>query len=111
MRKAIITQPRLDCTSIERVKLNLNCRDEIIPVLRGLQHLYSQHTLRDEILKLVAADVNRDTRDDCGRRGFDLWQILVLAAVRLGCKMDYDTMHDLCEQHRALRHIMGVGEW
>ena len=111
MRKAIVTQPRLDCTSIERVKLNLNCRDEIILVLRGLQHLYSQHTLRDEILKLVAADVNRDTRDDCGRKGFDLWQILVLAAVRLGCKMNYDTMHDLCEQHRALRHIMGVGDW
>jgi len=83
MRKAIGTQQRLDCTPVERVKLNLECRDEIIPVLRGLQHIYSQPTLRDEILQLVGADVNRETRDDCGRQGLDLWPILVLAAVRL----------------------------
>ena len=50
MRKAICTQQRLDCTPVERVKLNLECRDEIIPVLRGLQHIYSQPSLRDEIL-------------------------------------------------------------
>lgn len=38
MRKAVRTQQRLDCTPVKRVKLNLECRDEIIPVLRGLQH-------------------------------------------------------------------------
>ena len=53
MRKAICTQRRLDCTSVAHVKLNLECRDEIIPVLRGLQQIYSQPTLRDEILQLV----------------------------------------------------------
>ena len=111
MRKAICTQQRLDCASVERVKLNLECRDEIIPVLRGLQHIYSRPTLRDEILRLVAEDVNRDTRDDCGRQGLDLWQILVLAAVRLGCGLNYDKLQDLAEQHRTLRHVMGVGDW
>ncbi|MHB8890288.1 MAG: ISNCY family transposase [Acidobacteriaceae bacterium] len=111
MRKAICTQQRLDCTPVERVKLNLECRDEIIPVLRGLQHIYSQPALRDEILQLVGQDVNRETRDDCGRAGLDLWQILVLAAVRLGCNLNYDKLQDLAEQHRALRHIMAVGDW
>ena len=111
MRKAIGTQQRLDCTPVERVKLNLECRDEIIPVLRGLQHIYSQPALRDEILQLVGQDVNRETRDDCGREGLDLWQILVLAAVRLGCNLNYDKLQDLAEQHRALRHVMGVGDW
>ena len=111
MRKAISTQQRLDCTPVAHVKLNLECRDEIIPVLRGLQHIYSQPTLRDEILQLVGADVNRETRDDCGRQGLDLWPILVLAAVRLGCNLNYDKLQDLAEQHRALRHVMGVGDW
>jgi len=109
MRKAICTQRRLDCTAVEHVQLNLDCRDEIIPILRGLQHIYSQPTLRDEILQLVAEDVNRETRDDCGRQGLDLWPILVLAAVRLGCNLNYDKLQDLAEQHRALRHIMAVG--
>ena len=30
---------RLDCLPIGEVKLNLDCRDEIIPILRALQHL------------------------------------------------------------------------
>jgi hypothetical protein len=25
--------------------------------------------------------------------------------------LDYDELHDLAEQHRALRHIMGIGDW
>jgi hypothetical protein len=40
----------------------------------------------------------------------DYWPILVLAAVRLGCDLDYDKLQDLAEQHRALREIMGIGE-
>ncbi len=111
MRKTYSTQKRFDCQTVLDVKLNLNCRDEIIPILRALQHIYSQPNLRDEILDLVTQDVNQDSRSDCGREGLDYWQILVLAAVRLGCNLDYDKLQDLAEQHRALRHIMGVGDW
>ena len=111
MRKAFCDQRRLDCSAIRHVELNLNCRDEIIPMLAALQHIDSQPALRDDILTLVARDVNEKTRDDCGRAGLDYWQILVLASVRLGCNLDYDRLQDLAEQHRALRHIMGVGDW
>ncbi len=34
MRPNISSQRRLDCAAIEDVKLNVECRDEIIPVLR-----------------------------------------------------------------------------
>ena len=111
MRKSISRQTRFDCTTVDNVKLNLNCRDEMIPILRGLQQIYSNRPLQKKILKLVAEDVNRETREDCGREGLDYWQILVLAAVWLGCNMDYDKLQDLAEQHRALRHIMGIGDW
>jgi IS5 family transposase len=111
MRKAFSDQPRLDCAAIQDVKLNLNCRDEIIPILAALQHVYSTPRMRDGILRLIAQDVNRDTRRDIGRAGFDDWTILVLAAVRLGCNLNYDKLQDLAEQHRALRHVMGIGDW
>jgi hypothetical protein len=111
MRKPFSRQRRLDCSSPENVSLNFECRHEIIPILRGLQHIYSQPVLRDEILELVAQDVNPESRDDCGRPGMDYWHILVLSAVRLGCDLDYDALQDLAEQHRALRHIMGLGDW
>ena len=111
MRKAYSQQQRLDCPAVQQVPLNLHCRDEIIPVLRGLQHIYGTPTLRQEILKLVADDVQRGLRHDRGREGLDHWQVLVLAGVRLGCNLDYDKLQDLAEQHRALRHVMGLGDW
>ena len=111
MRQAFLRQGRLDCKSIKSVDLNFECRHEIVPILRGLQHVYSHPALRDDILKLVARDVNPESRDDRGRPGMDYWQILVLSAVRLGCDLDYDALQDLAEQHRALRHILGVGDW
>jgi len=111
VRKAFSRQQRLDCPSIGEVELNLECRHELIPILKGVQHIYSCPELRDRLLNLIGQDVNEDSRTDCGREGFDYWQVLVLAAVRLGCNLDYDQLQDLAEQHRKLRQIMGVGEW
>ena len=71
MRKPYSSQRRLDSETIENVELNLNCRDEIIPILSALQYIYSKPELRDEILKLIAEDVNDKTRRDIGRQGLD----------------------------------------
>jgi hypothetical protein len=111
MRKAFDRQRRFDSRAVLDVRLNLNCRDEIVPILKALQHVYRQRELRDDILAAIAQDVNRTSSRKRGRRGMDYWQILVLAAVRLGCNLDYDKLQDLAEQHRALRHIMGIGDW
>jgi IS5 family transposase len=102
---------RLDCLPISEVKLNLNCRDEIIPILRALQHLYGNPQRRGELLRLVGQDINQDTSRKRGRRGLNYWEIAVLAAARLGCNLDYDKLQDLAENHRSLRHMMGIGDW
>jgi hypothetical protein len=104
-------EPRLDCPSIAAVPLNLDCRDEIIPILRALQHVYEDPALRQEILRLVGHDVNRDSSRKYGRRGMNYWEITVLAGARLGCNLDYDKLQDLAENHRRLRQIMGLGDW
>jgi transposase, IS5 family len=111
MRKAFSDQRRLDCRGVRGVELNLNCRDEIVPILRAIQHVYEQPKLRNQILELIAQDVNQDASRDLGREGMDYWQILVLAAVRLGCNVDYDKLQDLAENHAAMRHVMGLGDW
>lgn len=111
MRHAMERQRRLDCDSVSQVVLNLNCRDELIPILRGLQQVYATPQVRDAILKLVECDVSAKSRSDRGRDGLSYWCILVLAAVRLGCNLDYDKLHDLAENHRALRSIMEIGEF
>lgn len=104
-------EERLDCLPIRDVRLNLECRDEIIPILRALQHLYGDDALRRQLLALVGKDVNGDSSRKHGRRGMNYWEITVLAAARLGCNLDYDKLQDLAENHRSLRHIMGIGDW
>ena len=111
MRKSHSNQLRLDCEGIENISLNFECRDEIVPVLAGLQYLFKQNDLRANAIGLVRGDVNATTRDDIGREGFDYWQILVLAVVRLGCDLNYDKLQDLCENHRSLRTMLGIGSW
>ena len=101
----------LDCLPISEVKLNLECRDEIIPILRALQHVYGDAELRRDLLALVGKDVNGSTDRKRGRRGMNYWEIVVLAAARLGCNLDYDKLQDLAENHRSLRCIMGIGNW
>ncbi len=111
MRKAFSTQLRLDCSPVGSVQLNTECRDEIVPILAALQHIYSSPNLRSSVTKLIADDVNKDSRSDVGREGFSYWEIAVLASVRLGCNLNYDKLQDLAENHRTLRSVMGIGDW
>ncbi|MGZ3303825.1 MAG: ISNCY family transposase [Isosphaeraceae bacterium] len=111
MRIAFDPQLRFDCPAVPDVRLNTDCRDEIIPILRALQHIYGRPELRDELLEAVAQDVNGTTRPDHGRPGMAYWSILVLGAVRLGCDLNYDRLQNLAEEHRSLRRIMGIEGW
>ena len=111
MRRPFDPQLRFDCPGIPDVHLNTECRDEIIPILRALQHIYARPELRAELLDAVAQDVNGTTRADQGRPGMDYWSILVLGAVRLGCDLNYDRLQNLAEEHRSLRRIMGIDGW
>src|SRR5208337_1195540 len=77
MRIAFDPQRRFDCPPVLEVRLNTSCRDEIIPILKGLQHIYSQPELRDELLDAVAQDVNGTSSADLGRPGMTYWSILV----------------------------------
>ena len=60
MRKAYSNQLRLDTVPVEDVQLNSDCRDAIVPVLRALQHVYSNRHLTSTILDLIAADINTE---------------------------------------------------
>lgn len=111
MRQHYDNQRRFDCTPVGELLLNYDCRDEVVPVLAGLQYVYTCSELRRKVVKLVAEDINEESRRDVGRPGLDDWQIVVLAAVRLGCNYDYDKLQDQAENHRALRTLLGLGEW
>jgi IS5 family transposase len=97
-------------TPIQSVSFQLHCRHELIPILVALQHLYGRAEIVRELLRLIATDINKNTKANVGRPGLSYWEILVLAAVRLGCNCDYDALQDLAENHRTLRQILGVAD-
>ena len=109
MRQAYSNQLRMDTVPVQDVELDLECRDRIVPILRALQRIYSNSELTDRILALIAADINKDSRTDTGRKGMDYWHICVLMAARLGCNFTYDQLQDLSKNHHDLRAIMGLG--
>ena len=112
MRKSFVSQGRFDCTPVFDLQLNLSCRDEIVPMLGALQHLFTQTDLRRKLCRLVANGLNPESRRDVGRPGFDDWQLLVLAVLRLGCNLDYDKLQDLGDNHQPDdRHLRSRVAW
>jgi hypothetical protein len=111
MRKQINNQLGLDNTYISDIEFDLNSRHEIVPILMALQHLYSQPRLLNKILQLVESDIVDNSQKEKGTPGMDCWEIIVLAAVRLGSDLDYDALIDLANNHRKLRQMMQIGDW
>ena len=106
-RHAFQTPPDFQITPIEKIRLPLTSRDELPPILAGLQWLWMHPTLKAEIFTLFEAKILAGKKAT-GRLGMDLWQILVLGVVRLGLDADWDRLEDLANQHTLIRQMLGV---
>ena len=107
MRHAFQSEPDLQITPIEKIRLPLKSRDELPPILAGLQWLWMYPTLRAEILALLEAAVLAG-KQATGRTGMDLWQILVLGVVRLGLDADWDRLEHIANYDTLVRQMLGV---
>ena len=107
MRHHFQPQPELQITPIEKIRLPLTSRDELPPILAGLQWIWMHPTLKAEIFARLAAKILAGKKAT-GRTGMDLWQILVLGVVRLGLDADWDRMEDLANHHTLIRQMLGV---
>ena len=86
MRQRFESQPLFQIMPIERIVLPAHSRDQLPPILAGLQWIWLHPILRGQIFELLERVVLAGKKAT-GRPGMDLWQILVLGVVRLG--LDY----------------------
>lgn len=107
MRRRFDVQLALGQIPIERVRIPLKSRDELPPILAGLQWIFQTPEINEEVFALLESRVIAGKKAT-GRPGLDLWQILVLGVVRLGLDCDYDRLEDLANHHTLLRQILGV---
>lgn len=57
---------------------------------------------------LLEEQVVGDKKEDKGRPGMDLWQVLVLGVVRLALDCDYDRLEHVANYDGLVRAIMGL---
>ncbi len=107
MRQRFDVQLALGQIPIERVHIPLKSRDELPPILAGLQWIFQTREINEQIFSLLEGKLVVGKKAT-GRPGLDLWQILVLGVVRLGLDCDYDRLEDLANHHTLLRQILGL---
>ena len=111
MRRTFNPQLELGATPIEEILFNARSRDDIPQLLKGLQHIYCNADLRESVFDILQTQFSADIDFDNGRPGMDLWIILVLGTLRLGLGCDYDRLHELANEHRTIRAMMGHSDW
>jgi hypothetical protein len=108
MRKRFEVQLELGLPAIEEVILPKNSRDELPPLLKGLQWIFKTPELNEAIFELLEGTVVSNKQSNTGRPGMDLWHILVLGVVRLGLNCDYDRLEHIANYDGLVRQIMGL---
>ena len=107
MRKRFIQQYSLDALRIEETEVNLKSRDAFPKLILTLLKIFKDETYNVQILKVLDNKLIGNKKAT-GRKGMDLWQIFVLAQVRLALDISYDRLHDLANNHKSLRQLLGI---
>ena len=107
MRQRFEQQMNLRTVAIADVKFPLKSRDELPPVLMALQYIFITPVLNEKVFELLEKKICNGKKKT-GRKGMDLWHILVLAVVRHACGTNWDTLETWSNHHELVRRVMGV---
>jgi len=107
MRHRFQQQTTLGITPISEVKFPLRSRDELPPVLMALQHIFVTPDLNEKVFALLEQKVVAGKKKT-GRKGMDLWHILVLAVIRHTLDTNWDRLEDMANYHKLLRQVLGI---
>jgi IS5 family transposase len=107
MRQRFEQQLSLGTVPINDIKIPTKSRDEMPPTVRALQYIFTTESLNEKVFKLLEEKICKGKKKT-GRRGMDLWHILVLAVVRHATGTNWDRLHMMSNYDLMVRCIMGV---
>ncbi len=119
MRDTFPAQRTIDQIDIADIKIDVRSRDDIPLILLGLQHIYCTDNLREKVFEIIKDILPTQLVDgqskpvsaELGCPGMNQWTILVLGCLRLCLNADFDRIHELANQHRTLRLMLGIADW
>ena len=107
MRTVIDSQRQLGELDIANIKIDSRSRDDIPQLLAGLQYLYLDDALREEIFQILEKLNPEKISNELGRPGMAGWKILVMGTLRLNLNCDYDRLQELVNHHNTIRQMLG----
>ena len=111
MRKRFEVQYELGSTPVEKIEIPTKLRDEIPPVLRALQHIYSTPELNEKVFNLLEKKITWGINTRTGRPGMSLWEILVFGSIRLARDANYDQLEFDANFNSLIRKLVGISDF
>lgn len=93
------------------MEFDIQSRDDIPQILRGLQYIYLNPNIREEVFKILETIISPEIDRQNGRPGMALWTILVMGILRLNLNWDYDRLLEMVNHHQTIRQILGHADF
>ncbi len=107
MRKRFEQQLSLGQLPISETKISIKSKNALDELLAALKEIYCNREYNERIFSVLEKHIT-SKKKKTGRAGMDLWSIFVLAQVRLCLNATYDTLHNLTNNHKTIRQLMGI---
>jgi hypothetical protein len=108
MRKRFEQQFILGRLPIHETPVPKGPRGGSLPKLvAALKEIYVTPKWNERVFEILESKITAG-KEQTGRPGMDLWQIFILAQVRLVQNIGYDELLDLANYHTLIRQLMGV---
>lgn len=107
MRKRFDPQLSLGATPIEKLTPPKG-RDAQTAVLHALQWVFTTPKVNEEVFALLEEQLS-PKQQSLGRKGMDLWTILVFGVMRLTRNQTYDSLWYSANHDGFMRQLIGIG--
>jgi hypothetical protein len=107
MRKGFEAQLSLGQTLIEDSYISPKSKHPLDELLKALKMIYCNKSYSERIFEILETHL-MSNKKKTGRTGMNLWIIFVLSQVRLCLNTDYCNLHNLANNHKGLRQVLGV---
>lgn len=107
MRKHLPKKLQLGEIDIASIQFDPRSRDDIPQILKGLQFLHANESIRRQVFSVLEELTPNKISCKTGRPGMDWWRILVMGTLRLNLNWDYDRLHEMVNNHKTIREMLG----
>lgn len=107
MRKRFDQQLSIGQLPISETQINTKKPHALDELFASLKAIYCNQEYNEKIFSTLERHLMKG-KARTGRKGMDLWPIFVLAQVRLCLNTDYQTLHNLSNNHKTMRQLMGI---